>query len=70
MLPLLMLLLFSRNYRLYDAYNPSSARGGLLNVTEIGTWSLSDGYNLMGNKTKLENRLDMKGITFRGVVTV
>lgn len=61
---------YLRNYRLYGAHSPSSARGGLLNVTQIGIWSVRDGYNSLTNKTKLENRRDMNGITFKGVVTV
>nr|QGW45452.1 ionotropic receptor 75b [Bradysia odoriphaga] len=59
-----------KNYRLYEAFNPSSTRGGLLNVTQIGTWTLIDGLNLALNKTKFENRRDFQGITFRGVVTI
>lgn len=57
-------------YNLYDAYNPSSTRGGKLNVTQIGMWSPDAGYNLFDNKAKLENRRDFHGVTFKGVVTV
>lgn len=59
-----------RYYHLYEAYNPSFVRGGQLNLTKIGTWSLRDGYNLIVNKTKFENRRNFQGITFKGVVTV
>lgn len=65
-----VLIVFCRNYRLFEAFNPGSSRGGLLNVTQVGTWTLRDGFNLAQSKTKLENRRDFQGVTFKGVVTV
>ncbi len=56
-------------YDIYEVYNPSYSRGGWLNITLMGRWSVGDGWNQV-NQTKIERRHDLNGITFPTVVPV
>lgn len=56
-------------YDIYEVYNPSHIRGGLLNVTWNGYWNESIGWTTV-NQTKIERRHDLNGITFPTVVPV
>lgn len=56
-------------YDIYEVYNPSFKRGGRLNISFMGNWSLKFGWNVV-KQTKNERRNDLNGITFPAVIPV
>lgn len=61
---------FEENYDIYEAFNPSSVRGGHLNITALGNWNRKDGLNIPVRQTKIERRRDLQGITLLSVTSV
>lgn len=58
------------NYEIYEVFNPSSNRGGRLNITQLGNWNKNDGFNIPVKQTKIERRRDLRGIILPSVISV
>lgn len=50
------------DYVLYDVYNHFKLRGGLLNITRLGTWSEKDGFKIALTEPKIIRRRNFLGI--------
>lgn len=50
------------NYVLYDVYNSFKLRGGILNITRLGTWSKEDGLKVVLLEPKIIRRRNFHGI--------
>lgn len=59
-----------KNYELYEAFNPSSVRGGRINITQLGYWNRTDGFNIPVKQTKIERRRNLRGIILPSVISV
>ncbi|XP_011262095.1 uncharacterized protein LOC105254854 [Camponotus floridanus] len=49
-------------YILYDVYNHCKMRGGILNVTQLGTWRKDIGFTIALNDSKITRRRNYHGL--------
>lgn len=49
-------------YILYDVYNHCKMRGGILNVTQLGTWREDVGFTIALNDSKITRRRNYHGL--------
>ncbi|KAG7204597.1 hypothetical protein KM043_005016 [Ampulex compressa] len=60
----------SKDYILYDVYNPCKERGGKLNVTLFGKWSGESGLIVSLQQPKFERRSNLHGMRLKvGIIT-
>ncbi|XP_036149728.1 ionotropic receptor 75a [Monomorium pharaonis] len=52
-------------YDLYDVFNHCKYRGGMLNVTKLGTWRRREGLIITLTQPLIERRADMHGMTLK-----
>ncbi|KAM0727802.1 Ionotropic receptor 75a [Formica fusca] len=52
-------------YILYDVYNHCKMRGGILNVTQLGTWQENDGLAIILTDSKIIRRRDYHGLRIK-----
>lgn len=59
-------------YILYDVYNHCKMRGGILNVTQLGTWQENDGLAIILTDSKIIRRRDYHGLRIKsaGIVSL
>jgi len=59
-------------YILYDVYNHCKMRGGILNVTQLGTWRKDVGFTIALNDSKITRRRDYHGLRAKsaGIVSL
>lgn len=57
-------------YNTFEVFNPSAARGGKLNITQMGRWNLTDGFSLSNWQTKIQRRHDLKQLWFQTATAV
>jgi len=59
-------------FDLYDVYNHCKYRGGVLNVTRLGSWRRETGLDITLTQPLVQRRADMHGMTLKisGVVRV
>lgn len=50
------------DYILYDVFNHCKMRGGILNVTRLGTWREDDGLTIFLNDSKIVRRRNYHGL--------
>ncbi|EFN83418.1 hypothetical protein EAI_02237 [Harpegnathos saltator] len=53
------------DYVLYDVYNHFKLRGGLLNITRLGTWNEKDGLSIILTESKIIRRRNFHGIRIK-----
>ncbi|XP_076295305.1 ionotropic receptor 75a-like [Lasioglossum baleicum] len=59
----------TKDYVLYDVYNPCKERGGSMNVTNFGTWNSKKGLDVTLTQSKFDRRSNLHGMTLRvGIV--
>lgn len=58
------------NYKMYEVFNPSKARGGRMNVMQLGNWNKISGFEIPCKQTKSERRRNLHGITLASVISV
>lgn len=56
-------------YAVFDVFNPSFKRGGKLNITRIGYWSIDMGFDIYFRQKKYERR-NLVGLTLHSSMTV
>lgn len=61
-----------QGYDLYDIFNHCKYRGGLLNVTKLGTWRQDSGLNIVLTQPLINRRANMHGMRLKisGVVSI
>lgn len=59
-------------FDLYDVFNHCKYRGGILNVTELGTWHLDFGLKIFLTQPLINRRANMHGMRLKisGVVSL
>lgn len=59
-------------FDLYDVFNHCKYRGGILNVTELGTWRLDSGLKIFLTQPLINRRANMHGMRLKisGVVSL
>lgn len=59
-------------YILYDVYNHCKMRGGILNVTQLGTWQENGGLAITLTDSKINRRRNYHGLRIKsaGIVSV
>lgn len=58
------------NYSIHEVFNPSSKRGGKLNITQLGHWNNKDGFKISLKQTKIERRRNLNGIALSSVISL
>ena len=56
----------NENYILYDVYNPGKMIGGKLNVSMIGNWNITSGFNFYVNFDKV-SRWNLNGLSLKAM---
>lgn len=54
-------------YVLYDVYNFCKWRGGMLNVTQLGTWGEYDGLTITLTDSRISRRRNFHGLRAKAV---
>jgi len=68
---LAILLVNETDYVLYDVYNHCKLRGGVLNVTKLGTWRRDEGLVITLTGSKIDRRRNYNGLRVKsaGIVS-
>ncbi|XP_058790929.1 uncharacterized protein LOC131664080 [Phymastichus coffea] len=53
------------NYMMFDVYNPCKYRDGILNITELGSWNYTNGFNITLTQAKFARRANLHGMKLR-----
>lgn len=55
------------DYLLYDVYNQCKLRGGILNITQLGTWRENNGLTIIISDPKIVRRRNYHGMRIKAV---